>query len=442
MKHVGLNVAADPLMTSPYLGIRGGFVLLVADDPGAYSSQNEQDSRILAKFAKIPCFEPSDQQEAKDLTKMAFDCSEEFGVPVMVRSLTRLSHSSSPVELGKIREQNKIIVKKEPAKLIAVPSNVVRLHTALVEKQLKFREYEKKHKINNISGKGKKKGVIACGIGYAYVKEHSEEFDILKISFYPFDPGIIAEFVKDKEEVWVIEEGEPVIEAVTRKYSKNVKGKISGDLSYTGELGPDAVTKIILEKKTTVKADNLPKRPPFLCAGCGHTGFFKALKSADPVFITGDIGCYTLGSNPPLNAMDTCLCMGASIGKAAGMSYQGIKRIAAVIGDSTFMHSGITGLISAVYNKANITVCILDNSATAMTGHQPTAFTGCMACGEPGGKADLEAICKAAGSDSVTVVDPNKSDEMIQVLKKNLDSSGVHVVIARRPCVFVAKKKK
>src|SRR3989339_698151 len=386
MKHVGLNVAADPLMTSAYLGNKGGFVVVVADDPGAYSSQNEQDTRIFARFAKIALFEPSDSQEAKDFILAAFDLSEKYKMPVMLRSLTKLSHSSSPVMKGEIREENKLALKKDPAQLIAVPSNVVRLHKALVEKQKGLGVDGAVY--NSVFKDKQKKGIIACGIAYNYAMEYAGDFAVLKVSFYPLEEKLVKDFVSGLDEVIVLEEGEPVVEETARKFHKNVKGKISGEINRVGEVGPDA-----------------------------------------------------LGCNPPLEALDSCLCMGASISKAAGIASQGIKRVACVIGDSTFMHMGIPALISAVYNRANITVLILDNSSTAMTGHQPTPLIGVTAKGHESPKVILEDLCKASGVTSVTVIDPINIKATTELIKGKLNQEdGVNVIIARRPCVLTKKR--
>ena len=440
MKHVGLNVAADPLMTSAYLGNKGGFVVVVADDPGAYSSQNEQDTRIFARFAKVPLFEPSDSQEAKDFIIAAFDLSEKYAMPVMLRSLTKISHTSSPVAIGEIREENKLDLKKDPSQLIAVPSNVVRLHKALVEKQ---KGLAKDGDVYNSVFKDKqKKGIIACGIAYNYAMEYAEEYAVLKISFYPFEEELIKDFVTGLEEVIVLEEGEPVVEELARKYHNKVKGKMTEEINRVGEVGPDALGRYLGKQKKGAEQIELPKRPPVLCPGCGHRELYKALKAANPVFTTGDIGCYTLGCNPPLNALDTCLCMGASISKAAGIAGQVVKRVACVIGDSTFMHMGIPALISAVYNRANITVLILDNSSTAMTGHQPTPLIGITAKGEEVPKVNLEELCKASGVNSVSVIDPINIEATTKLIKEKLEAeNGVNVIIARRPCVLTKKKK-
>ncbi len=446
MKHVGLNVAADPLMTAAYLGVKGGLVILVSDDPGAFSSQNEQDTRYYANFAMIPLLEPCDGQEAKDFMIKAFDLSEQMELPVIVRVVTRICHTSSVVEIGDVRPQNPVSIQKNPQRMIAVPSNVLRCHKILNEKQDELKKWTENSGLNKIFKKHQKKGIIACGLGYKYAKEHEKDFAILKIASYPFYENIIADFVDGLEEVWVLEEGYPFVEAIVRRYSNKVKGKISGEISAEGELGPDVMAGYVAgydkPKNPPSYLNSLPGRPPVMCQGCSHRDFYKSLIAVKPTFTAGDIGCYTLGAAPPLFALDTCLCMGAGISQAAGMSHQGVKRVVAIIGDSTFLHSGITALISAVYNKANILVAILDNSSVAMTGHQPTPLTGETAQGEEGGKVSLEDICKACGASSVTVVDPIDHEHTEAVLKEKLDSEGVNVVIARRACIHVGKKKK
>lgn len=445
MKHVGLNVASDPLMTAAYLGIKGGLVLVVADDPGAFSSQNEQDTRYYAQFAKIPCLEPCDGQEAKDMVITAFDLSEKMELPVIVRVVTRICHVSTVVEFGDIRPQNPVSIHKNPARMIAVPSNVLKCHKILNDKQAELRKWTEESNLNRVYKNNQKKGIIACGLGYAYAKEYEDEFAILKISAYPFAEKIISDFTNGLNEVWVLEEGYPFVEEIARRHHSNVKGKISGEIAMEGELGADVMTDYIMGKdKQTLPANPkvLPGRPPVMCQGCSHRDFYQSLVAAKPSFTAGDIGCYTLGAAPPLFALDTCLCMGAGISQAAGVSQQGVKRVAAVIGDSTFLHAGIPALINAVYNKANIMVAILDNSSVAMTGHQPTPLTGITAKGEEGGKVRLEDICKACGATSVEVVDPIDHERTEKLLKEKLDSEGVNVVIVRRPCIHVAKKKK
>ncbi len=441
MKHVGLNVAADPFMTSSYLGVRGGFVLAVGDDPGAYSSQNEQDSRFYAYFAKIPCLEPYDGETAKFYTKIAFEISEELGLPVMVRSQTRLLHCYSPVTLGEIEKEKEVNLTKDPQHLIAIPKHVIPLHKELNVKQAKILEILKRYNFNEIiAGKGKT-GIIACGLTFTYALELAKDLPILKITAYPIDEILLKEFLNGLEEVIVLEEGYPLIEKLVRCFHSRVRGKLSGDLPLEGELGPEPLLRLF-GRDTKKPLEKVPPRPPFLCPGCPHREFYKALLEAKPNFVTGDIGCYTLGCLPPLSALDTCLCMGASIGKAIGIAKQGVKRVAAVIGDSTFLHSGIPALIDAVYNKADILVCILDNSVVAMTGHQPTPHFGLTAKLEETKKVNLSEICKACGVDSVTEINPFKKDEMVSALRKGLENPGVHVVISRRPCIFVAKKFK
>ncbi|MCS7150670.1 MAG: thiamine pyrophosphate-dependent enzyme [Caldimicrobium sp.] len=441
MKHVGLNVAADPFMTSAYLGVRGGFVLAIGDDPGAYSSQNEQDSRFYARFAKIPCLEPYDGETLKEYTKIAFDISEELSLPVMIRSQTRLLHCYSPVNLGDIRHENSTSLQKDPLHLIAIPRHVIPLHRELNAKQGKIRETLKRYNFNEILPGEGKRGIIACGLAFTYAMELGEALPILKINAYPVDEDLLRDFVKDLEEVIVLEEGYPLVEERVRCLHPRVRGKISGDLPLEGELGPDPVLKLF-GKKREVQPETTPPRPPVLCPGCPHREFYKALLEANPTFVTGDIGCYTLGALPPLSALDTCLCMGASISKAIGMAKQGVKRVAAVIGDSTFWHTGIPALIDAVWNKANILVCILDNSVVAMTGHQPTPHLGITAKGDEGKAIDLAELCRACGADSVVEVDPLKKEELLSSIKRGLETPGVHVVIAKRPCVLIAGKLK
>lgn len=444
MKHVGLNVASDPLMTLAYLGVKGGLVIAVSDDPSAYSSQNEQDSRYYAKFAKIPCFEPCDSQEAKDMTIMAFELSEQIGLPVMLRTVTRICHAYSSVKLEAIREQNPLALEKDPMNMIAVPSNVLRCHRNLIDKQGRLKQWGITSGINKMYKNGQKKGIIACGLGYAYANEYGPDFAILKVSYYPIDESLIREFVNGLDEVWVMEEGEPLVEEAAQKFSSNVRGKMTGDISLTGELGPDVLSKYIPGWSVGEGVHEffapLPARPPVLCPGCPHSKFYEALKAVQPTFTAGDIGCYTLGANPPYQIVDTCLCMGAGISQAAGIAKQGVKRVAAVIGDSTFIHSGIPALINAVYNKANILVLILDNSSVAMTGNQPTPLTGITAKGGEGGKVFLEELCRACGVNSVEVTDPYDVKKTEALLREKIDAEGVNVVISRRHCVFVARR--
>ena len=305
--------------------------------------------------------------------------------------------------------------------------------------------------INTSFKNGQRKGIITCGIGYVYAKEYGNEYALLKISYYPVSEKLIEEFVKGLDEVWVLEEGEPFIEEMARRYSSRVKGKISGEINGIGELGPDVLSGYISGwssgQSNSVPARPLPPRPPVLCPGCPHSKLYEALKAVNPTFTAGDIGCYTLGASPPYQIVDTCLCMGAGISKAAGIAKQGVKRVAAVIGDSTFIHSGIPALINAVYNKANILVLILDNSSVAMTGHQPTPLTGLTANLLPAVQRTrdrpaegLEELCKACGVTSVEVTDPYEVKKTEALLREKLDAEGVNVIISRRPCVFVTRR--
>jgi indolepyruvate ferredoxin oxidoreductase alpha subunit len=275
--------------------------------------------------------------------------------------------------------------------------------------------------------------------------EYGDTFSILKISYYPVDETFIQQFVTGLDEVWVLEEGEPIVEETVRKYYPKTRGKLSKDISRVGELGPEVLAKHItgfIPDNTINTGPGLPVRPPSLCAGCQYRDFYTALNAAQPAFVTGDIGCYTLGANPPYNALDTCLCMGASISQATGIANQGVSRVAAVIGDSTFLHSGITGLLNAVYNKSNLLVIILDNDTVAMTGHQPTPMTGLTAKGGTTKKISLVEICKACGVDSVEVIDPHNIDKTVKLLKTKLTTPGVHVVIPQKPCIFVSRTTK
>ncbi|MDM7203006.1 MAG: thiamine pyrophosphate-dependent enzyme [Thermodesulfobacteriaceae bacterium] len=438
MKHVGVNVAADPLMTSAYLGVRGGLVLAVGDDPGAYSSQNEQDSRFYAYFAKIPCLEPFDGESAKEYTKIAFDISEELSLPVMIRSQTRLLHCYSPVTLGEVKPQKEAFLVKDPLHQVAIPRHIITLHKELNAKQRKIKEIIKKYNFNTvIPGEGKV-GIIACGLAFTYAMELGN-LPILRITAYPVEEDLIKTFVREFDEVIVLEEGYPLMEKIVKCYHSKVKGKLSGDLPSEGELGPNPVFKIF-NKEVSMNLEEVPPRPPTLCSGCPHREFYKALLLAKPNFVAGDIGCYTLGALPPLSSLDTCLCMGASISKAVGIAKQGINKVAAVIGDSTFWHTGIPALINAVYNQANILVCILDNSVIAMTGHQPTPQIGLTAKGEETKRLNLLEICKACGVDSAVEVDPLKKEDLLSALSYGLNTKGVHVVISKRPCVLIAGK--
>jgi indolepyruvate ferredoxin oxidoreductase alpha subunit len=451
MKHVGLNVAADPLMTSAYTGVTGGLVIMSADDPFAHSSQNEQDSRIYAKFAKIPCLDPAGIQEAHDMVRDSFRISEETGLPVMFRPTTRICHSKGDVELGDIRVSERTgEFHKDPRQYVVIPAHTRVLHKKLNEKQDRIKKRLVEMGYNSAEVRGKD-AVIASGIGVSYVQELiPKTTSFAKIGAYPIDEGWLKEFVEKHERVLVIEELSPVVEEEVRQVAGNIPvfGKKNGHAPYEGELSPVVVERIMKsagfstteEFPVTAPLQDVPPRPPILCAGCMHRATFYAIKKVfrDGIY-PGDIGCYTLGLQ--LGGVDTTICMGASITVASGIAHSGEKRdIVCTIGDSTFLHTGIQGLINAVYNGANITVVILDNRTTAMTGHQPNPGTGINACGVPTPPVSLEAICRSCGVSYVETVDPYNLKIMIQAFKDAKERPGVKVVIARHPCVINARR--
>ncbi|MBD3402539.1 indolepyruvate ferredoxin oxidoreductase subunit alpha [candidate division GN15 bacterium] len=448
MKHVGVNVAADPLMTFAYTGVNGGFVLVSADDPEMHSSQNEQDNRYYAKFAQIPMLEPSDSQESKDMVLSAFELSEQYDTPVMLRMTTRISHSKGVVELG---EQTKGPEKKwvkDPAKYVMIPGNARKRHVVLAERLEQLRELTEKSPLNIVENNGSKVGVITGGVAYQYAKEVAPDFDYLKIGLsFPIPLKKIEQFVKDHEQIIVVEELEPYYEEQIRAAGIMVEGKkFTGHL---GELSPKRVAEAFLAAGLISEThaamippeEDMFPRPPVLCPGCPHRGAFTALKKLK-VTVTGDIGCYTLGVMKPLNALDTCICMGASIGNAIGMErVKGSEKgTVAVIGDSTFFHSGITGILDAVYNQSNVTTIILDNRATAMTGGQQHPGTGLTLMGEKAVEADIEQVVRALGVKNVRKLDAYQLEEGIDVIKEEMDKPGPSVIITTRPCVLMPKR--
>jgi indolepyruvate ferredoxin oxidoreductase alpha subunit len=451
MKHVGLNVAADPLMTSAYTGVTGGFVVLAADDPFAHSSQNEQDSRIYAHFARIPCLDPASLQEAHDMMIDAFPLSEEFGLPVLFRPTTRICHSKSDVSLGKAGEEHrKGEFVKNPRQYVVIPAHTRVLHKKLNEKQpgIARRLVERGYNRHTIRGKT---AIIASGIARSYVQELlPSDVSFAEIGAYPIDEEWLGAFVREHERVLVVEELAPVVEEVVRQVAGlvPVHGKKDGILPYEGELSPAAVAAA-MEKSgysptrtfsPVTPAEGVPPRPPILCPGCMHRAMFYAIKRVyrDAVY-PSDIGCYTLGLQ--MGVVDTTICMGASISNASGIAHSGEERpVICSIGDSTFLHTGIPGLLNAVYNGADMTVVILDNRITAMTGHQPNPTTGCTACGEARAPVSLDAICRACGVDYVETIDPLDLVTTTEVLKAAKERSGVRVIIAKHPCVIVARR--
>jgi indolepyruvate ferredoxin oxidoreductase alpha subunit len=448
MKHVGVNVAADPFMTHAYTGVNGGFVLVSADDPEMHSSQNEQDNRYFAKFANVPMFEPSDSQEAKEMIKAAYEVSERFDTPVLFRVTTRISHSKGIVELGERIIPSQVRFEKAPAKYVMVPGNARGRHAFVLERLEKLRDYSETCPWNVVENNGSKIGIVTGGVSYQYCKEVAPDGDYLKLGFsYPLPMNKIAAFVKAHEMVFVIEELEPFYEEQILAAGFKVSGKNLTGLC--GELSPFRVASALKEAGviSEVKAADVPAepgmfpRPPVLCPGCPHRGVFMALKKLK-VTVTGDIGCYTLGMLPPLNALDTCICMGASIGNAIGLDrVNGSKKgTVAVIGDSTFFHSGVTGLMDAVYNRSNITVVILDNRVTAMTGGQEHPATGQTLMGEPAPRIDFRRLCEALGVKAVVEVDPYDYEACLRVIQEEMARPGPSVIITNRPCVLMPQR--
>ena len=440
MKHVGLNVAADPLFTSSYVGVNGGFVIISADDPGMHSSQNEQDNRRYARFAKIPLLEPSDSQEAKDFVGHALQISERFDTPVLLRLTTRICHSKGVVTLGRRkRVARKPYVKDAPKRLV-IPAHA-RVRHCVVERRLKdLQRFAEKTPLNSIEKGSSKLGVVTSGVAYQYVREVFPQATILKLGFtFPFPRRLARRFSGMVEKLYVVEELEPLLEEELVLMGIPVIGKER--VPREGELNTEVVREAFLgtRRRRAVRKDIVP-RPPVLCPGCPHTGLFYTLKRLK-IGSMGDIGCYTLGAMPPLNAMDTCICMGASIGNALGlekaMGREGAEKIVAVLGDSTFLHSGMTGLLDVVYNQGTTTVIILDNRTTAMTGHQQHPGTGRNLKGEPAPMVDLEAICRALGVKDVVVVDPHDLKATRKAVKEATRRRRPSVIIARRPCVML-----
>lgn len=447
MKHVGVNVAADPLYTLSYTGVNGGLVLVSADDPGMHSSQNEQDNRGYGKFAKLLVIEPSDSQEALDFTREAFNLSEQFDTPVMLRVTTRLCHSQSLVQEGEKPERALKEYKKNEAKYVMLPG-FARLRHIEVEKRMNsLREYVENSPLNRIEWGDRTKGIITSGVSYQYVREIMPEVSVLKLgTVNPLPENLIREFAAQVERLYVIEELEPVIEDQLKAWGIEVTGK--SILPRTGEYSPELLEEVLLNVNPPAGyqlEESIPGRPPLLCPGCPHRGVFNVLKRKR-LTVTGDIGCYTLGALKPLGAMDSTLCMGASIGTALGMEKargpEMARKTVAVIGDSTFVHSGITPLIDAVYNQGNTTVMILDNGTTAMTGHQDHPATGKTIKKSETNRLDLEALVKAIGISRVRKVDPLKIGDLEKALNEELAYEGPSVILAVRPCALIDKSVK
>jgi len=483
MKHVGVNVAADPFFTLAYTGVNGGLVLISADDPGMHSSQNEQDNRYYGLFAKIPILEPSDSREAKEMVGLALDLSEKFDIPVMLRITTRIAHSKSFVEEGEVREKEIKPYEKNATKYVMLPAYGRMRHVSLEERLAKLRAYGESCPVNVIEWNDRRVGVITSGVSYQYVKEVLPGASVLKLGLTnPLPAGLIKKFAGGVEKLLAVEELEPFLEdqiralgiAVTGKEvfprvgefspglveekfkeagvpevlfslpgGKNLEADNTGEAGAGNAVGVSAVNAA--EADTAGGAEEkpaVPARPPVPCPGCPHRGVFYILKRLK-LTVTGDIGCYTLGALPPLEAMDSCVCMGASIGMAVGMEkanpdLQG--KVVAVIGDSTFLHSGITGLLNAVYNKSSLTLIILDNRTTAMTGHQDHPATGRTLMGESTRPVNLEKLAEALGVKRVKTVDPLDLEAIKTVVKEETAAQEPSVIIARRPCALLNKE--
>ena len=446
MKHVGLNVAADPLFTLSYTGVTGGLLICVADDPGMHSSQNEQDSRHYAIGAKVPMLEPADSSECKEFAKLGFEISEQFDTPCMLRVCTRIAHAQSIVE-----QEERVVpevkpYEKNPAKYIMMPGNAIRRHPIVEERTQKLTEYAETSPINRVEMGDTKIGIITSGANYQYVKEvFGDKASVLKLGMvHPLPVQKIKDFAAAVEKLYVVEELDGIIET----HCKNIGVDCIGKELFTplGEYSQKSIAAVFgMPEKASVSADTaIPNRPPVMCAGCPHRGMYYVL-AKNKITVLGDIGCYTLGAVPPLCALDSTLCMGASISglhgfnKAGGAETEG--KTVAVIGDSTFMHSGMTGLANIAYNGSNSTVLILDNSITGMTGHQQNPTTGYNIKGDPATKIDLEALCHALGINRVRVVDPYDLAACEQALKEELAVNEPSVIISRRPCVLLKSVK-
>ena len=443
MKHVGLNVAADPLFTVSYTGVNAGMIIVVADDAGMHSSQNEQDSRHYAKASKIPMLEPSDSAEALSFTKLAYELSEEFDTPVLLKMCTRVAHSQSLVETSERVEPPMKPYEKNIGKYVMMPGNAIRRHPVVEERTRKLAAYAETSPLNRLeAGSDRAMGIITSSTSYQYVKEvFGDRYPVLKLGMvWPLPKQKILDFAASVDKVAVVEELDPFLEDYCREIGLDVLGK--DVLPMEGEFSQNLVAAKLGGTVHTGKTleDVIPARPPVMCAGCPHRGLFYTLNK-NKCTVMGDIGCYTLGAVAPLAAMDMTLCMGGSISglhgfnKARGAESE--HKTVAVIGDSTFMHSGMTGLANIAYNQSNSTVIILDNSITGMTGHQQNPTTGYNIKGDPAGKIDLESLCRAMGFKRVRVVDPYNLKECDQAVKEELSADEASVIISRRPCALL-----
>lgn len=445
MKHVGLNVASDPLYTASYMGVTGGLVLVVADDPGLYSSQNEQDTRMVARAAHVPVLEPSDSGEAKEFMKLAFDYSEKYDRPFILRTTTRLAHSQSAVQLDERTEHALIPYEKNIPKRVMMPAMAKARHAIIEEKMAELAGDANTLPVNRVEMRDTKTGVITSGIPYQYVREALPDASVLKLGMvHPLPERLIRDFAAQVDTLYVVEELDPVIETQVRAMGIDCKGKEL--FTLLGEYSANMLRENILGEKTEVKAPaQVPNRPPILCPGCPHRSVYYVLKKLG-IHAAGDIGCYTLGAVAPLGVVDSTICMGASISsmhgieKAAGKEF--IRDWVAVIGDSTFLHTGVNSLMNMVYNKASGTVIILDNSTTGMTGHQDHAATGLTLQKEPTYAVNIPQLCRALGVQHVQEINAFDLDTLEQAIREANASDEIHVIITKTPCVLLDKRKK
>ena len=445
MKHVGFNVAADPTYTVSYMGVNGGLVIVVADDPGLYSSQNEQDTRMVARAAQLPVIEPSDSSEAKEFIKVAFDLSEKFDRPFVYRTTTRLAHSQGLVELNERKEIEDKPYEKNIRKNVMMPGNAKLRHVEIEKRNLELAEVANTLPINKVEMNDTKIGVITSGIPYQYVKEALPEASVLKLGMVnPLPRKLIEEFASKVDTLYVVEELDPVIETQVKSWGIKAIGKEI--FTVQGEYSANMLREAILKEELDIsKPAQAPGRPPILCPGCPHRGVYYVLNKLK-IHAAGDIGCYTLGAVAPLSVVDTTICMGASISslhgmeKAKGKEY--IKNWVAVIGDSTFLHTGVNSLMNMMYNKATGTVIILDNSTTGMTGHQDHAATGKTLQGDPTYAIDIPALCRAIGVKNVVEVNARDIQAVEKAVKEEIAKDEVSVIITKTPCVLLDKSKK
>ncbi|MCI8581901.1 MAG: indolepyruvate ferredoxin oxidoreductase subunit alpha [Dorea sp.] len=445
MKHVGFNVAADPAYSVSYMGVNGGLVIVVADDPGLYSSQNEQDTRMVARAAKLPVVEPSNSNEAREFMKMAFELSEQFDRPFVYRTTTRLAHSQGIVELTERREIEDKPYVKDIKRTVMMPVNAKFRHVEIEKRNEELAEAANTHPINQVEMKDKKIGVITSGIPYQYVKEALPEASVCKLGLVnPLPRKLIEEFAAKVENLYIVEELDPVIEEQVKAWGIQCTGKEI--FTVQGEYSANMIRQAVLGEKPEIKTPaEVPGRPPILCPGCPHRSVYHVLNKLK-MHVAGDIGCYTLGAVAPLSAVDTTMCMGSSIStlhgmeKAKGREY--IKNWVAAIGDSTFLHTGINSLMNMVYNNGSGTVMILDNSTTGMTGHQDHAATGKTLMGDPTYAIDIPGLCQAAGVPNVRVVDAFDIAELEKIIKEETAKDQVSVIITKSPCVLLSKERK